>query len=69
MPKQIEPTFQGYSIGKWIDADGDRRLDLLAWRSDCSTSVVSDALAAGRLVVPSSITAETGEARYAAIPT
>ena len=28
-PKEIEPTFQGYSIGKWIDTDGDGRYDLL----------------------------------------
>ena len=28
-PKQIEPTFQGYSIGKWIDTDGDGKFDLL----------------------------------------
>ncbi len=24
-PKVIEPTFQGYSIGRWIDEDGDGR--------------------------------------------
>ncbi len=28
-PKTIEPTFQGYSIGKWIDTDGDGTYDLL----------------------------------------
>jgi hypothetical protein len=28
-PKAIEPTFQGYSIGKWIDTDGDGKYDLL----------------------------------------
>ena len=28
-PKEIEPTYQGYSIGKWIDEDGDGRYDLL----------------------------------------
>ena len=28
-PKGIEPSFMGYSIGKWIDADGDGRFDLL----------------------------------------
>ena len=28
-PKQIEPTFLGYSIGKWIDTDGDGRYDVL----------------------------------------
>jgi hypothetical protein len=28
-PKQIEPTFLGLSIGKWIDADGDGRYDML----------------------------------------
>ena len=28
-PKDIEPTYLGYSIGKWIDTDGDGRYDLL----------------------------------------
>jgi hypothetical protein len=28
-PKEIEPTFAGYSIGKWIDEDGDGRYDVL----------------------------------------
>jgi hypothetical protein len=28
-PKDEEPTFIGYSIGKWIDLDGDGRYDLL----------------------------------------
>jgi hypothetical protein len=28
-PKSGEPSFQGYSIGKWIDQDGDGRYDLL----------------------------------------
>jgi hypothetical protein len=28
-PKEIEPTFQGYSIGRWIDQHGDGRYDLL----------------------------------------
>jgi hypothetical protein len=28
-PKEITPTFQGYSIGKWIDEDGDGRYDVL----------------------------------------
>jgi hypothetical protein len=28
-PKDDEPTFVGYSIGKWIDQDGDGRYDLL----------------------------------------
>jgi hypothetical protein len=28
-PKNSEPTFQGYSIGKWIDQDGDGRFDVL----------------------------------------
>ncbi len=27
--KEIEPTFLGLSIGKWIDTDGDGRLDVL----------------------------------------
>ena len=28
-PKDIEPTYAGYSIGKWIDTDGDGRYDVL----------------------------------------
>ena len=28
-PATIEPTFIGYSIGKWIDQDGDGRFDVL----------------------------------------
>ena len=28
-PKNGEPSFQGYSIGKWIDQDGDGRFDVL----------------------------------------
>jgi hypothetical protein len=28
-PKEIEPTFQGYSIGKWLDTDGDGKYDVL----------------------------------------
>jgi hypothetical protein len=28
-PKEIEGTFNGYSIGKWIDDDGDGRFDVL----------------------------------------
>ena len=28
-PSEIEPTFTGYSIGKWIDEDGDGRYDVL----------------------------------------
>jgi hypothetical protein len=28
-PKEIEPTYQGYSIGKWIDAAGTGRFDAL----------------------------------------
>src|SRR5262249_3788562 len=27
--KEMEPTFAGYSIGKWIDEDGDGRYDVL----------------------------------------
>ena len=29
MPKDEEPTFVGYSIGKWIDEDGDGKYDVL----------------------------------------
>ena len=28
-PKEVEPTFMGYSIGKWLDTDGDGRYDTL----------------------------------------
>jgi hypothetical protein len=28
-PKEIEPTYQGYSIGKWLDEDGHGRYDIL----------------------------------------
>ena len=28
-PKEIEPSFAGYSIGKWIDEDGDGHYDVL----------------------------------------
>ena len=28
-PKEIEPSFDGYSIGNWIDTDGDGRYDVL----------------------------------------
>src|SRR5215510_4053011 len=28
-PKDIEPSFAGYSIGKWVDEDGDGRYDVL----------------------------------------
>jgi len=28
-PKEPEPTFAGYSIGKWIDEDGDGKFDVL----------------------------------------
>src|SRR5215510_3505399 len=28
-PANVEPAFAGYSIGKWIDTDGDGRYDLL----------------------------------------
>ena len=29
-PTEIEPTFYGYSIGRWVDEDGDGRYDVLA---------------------------------------
>jgi hypothetical protein len=28
-PEEIEPTFAGYSIGKWVDENGDGRFDTL----------------------------------------
>jgi hypothetical protein len=29
-PEEIEPTFLGYSIGNWVDTDGDGNFDVLA---------------------------------------
>lgn len=28
-PREVEPTYKGYSIGKWIDEDGDGKYDVL----------------------------------------
>ena len=28
-PIEVEPTYQGYSIGRWIDEDGDGVYDVL----------------------------------------
>jgi hypothetical protein len=28
-PKEIEPTFLGHSVGKWVDVDSDGRYDVL----------------------------------------
>jgi hypothetical protein len=28
-PAEIDPTYAGYSIGKWVDSDGDGRFDVL----------------------------------------
>src|SRR5260370_8552983 len=28
-PTNVEPTYQGYSIGRWIDEEGDGRYDVL----------------------------------------
>jgi len=28
-PKSVQPSFDGYSIGKWLDTDGDGRFDTL----------------------------------------
>jgi hypothetical protein len=28
-PKELEPSFRGYSIGRWIDTDGDGAFDVL----------------------------------------
>ena len=28
-PNEVEPSFRGYSIGKWLDEDGDGRYDTL----------------------------------------
>jgi hypothetical protein len=32
-PKEIEPSFSGYSIGKWIDQDGDGSYDVLEFET------------------------------------
>ena len=32
-PDKIEPTFAGYSIGKWVDVDGDGRYDVLEFET------------------------------------
>ena len=32
-PKEIEPSFSGYSIGKWIDQDGDGTFDVLEFET------------------------------------
>jgi hypothetical protein len=34
-PKEVEPTFLGYSIGKWIDENGDGRFDEIETRNFC----------------------------------
>jgi hypothetical protein len=28
-PREVEPSYQGYSIGRWIDSDGKGRFDML----------------------------------------
>jgi hypothetical protein len=28
-PEEFDPSFQGYSIGRWVDVDGDGRYDVL----------------------------------------
>src|SRR5438105_14657368 len=28
-PKDLEPSFKGYSLGEWVDTDGDGRFDTL----------------------------------------
>src|SRR5258707_14937557 len=28
-PKEIDPSYSGYSIGRWVDEDGDGRFDVL----------------------------------------
>jgi hypothetical protein len=28
-PRDLEPTYSGYSVGKWIDEDGDSKFDVL----------------------------------------
>jgi len=32
-PEEIEPTYAGYSIGRWIDEDGDGRYDVLEFET------------------------------------
>jgi hypothetical protein len=45
-PKEIEPTLTGYSIGKWIDEDGDGKYDVL----EVETAVSRDRAITMRLV-------------------
>jgi len=35
-PAEIEPSYQGYSIGQWIDEDGDGKYDVLVSRRAAS---------------------------------
>jgi hypothetical protein len=32
-PTEVEPSFQGYSIGRWIDEDGDGQFDVLEFET------------------------------------
>jgi hypothetical protein len=38
-PNKIEPTFVGYSIGRWVDSDGDGRYDVLRRARDRNAGI------------------------------
>ncbi len=42
-PEDAEPTFAGYSIGKWVDEDGDGKYDVLEVPSSCRAATTSPA--------------------------
>jgi hypothetical protein len=41
-PKNIEPTYSGYSIGRWIDEHSDGRYDVLRTKC-CRNEIVQKA--------------------------
>jgi hypothetical protein len=47
-PAEFEPTIQGYSIGKWVDEDGDGKFDVLEVRRAASRDTGSTTSAASR---------------------
>jgi hypothetical protein len=51
-PKEIEPTFLGHSIGKWIDVDDDGKYDVLA----CGTPVLAYRAGAVEEVIDQGVT-------------
>jgi hypothetical protein len=45
--KELEPTYSGYSIGRWIDEDGDGRYDVLEVETRGPFKVLACLMAAG----------------------